>query len=156
MKTLGNEKQKSKEEEIHLIIQYWVRTLNIKLGWIYDFEKLVVNYVMFFITIIFIFDTFCSLSKLLNTFIGHTNRIYSIDYSTFDNNQFICSGSDDKTIRVWNIETNQQIQSFNKHSGSVYCVKFSPYHYYNYHQSVICSSSNNIIQFWDFKNNQQF
>ncbi|ETO10616.1 DNA double-strand break repair Rad50 ATPase, partial [Reticulomyxa filosa] len=39
--------------------------------------------------------------KLNNTFTGHTNTAWSIDYSTFDDCQFICSGSYDKTVRVW-------------------------------------------------------
>ncbi|ETO04925.1 hypothetical protein RFI_32471, partial [Reticulomyxa filosa] len=38
----------------------------------------------------------------------------------------------------------------------MYPVKFSSYHYYNHRQNVIYSSSNdNIIRFWDFKNNKQ-
>ncbi|ETO35184.1 G-protein beta WD-40 repeats containing protein [Reticulomyxa filosa] len=68
-------------------------------------------------------------------------HVNSIDYSTFDYGQFICSGSHDKTVRVWNIETNKQIQSFNGHLNYVYSVKFSPYHYYNHCCNIICSSS---------------
>ncbi|ETO01084.1 F-box and wd40 domain protein, partial [Reticulomyxa filosa] len=95
-------------------------------------------------------------SKLINTFTGHTNNVWSIDYSTFDDCQFICSGSDDKTARVWDIDNNKQIQSFNRHSSYVYCVKFSQYHYHNHRQNVICSSSyDDIIRFWDFKYNKK-
>ncbi|ETO32858.1 WD-40 repeat protein [Reticulomyxa filosa] len=159
MTTLENEEQistqllkKSKEEEIEIIIQYWLRTLKIKLGWIYDFDKLVVNYT----ARVFIFDTFRSSSKLLKTLNGHKMRLYSIDYSTFDDSQFICSGAADNTVRVWNIETNNQIQLCNEHSAWVYCVKFSSYYYHTNHRNVICSSSNNKnIRFWDFKHNQQ-
>ncbi|ETO32119.1 hypothetical protein RFI_04999, partial [Reticulomyxa filosa] len=94
--------------------------------------------------------------KLINTFTGHTDWVRSIDYSIFDDCQFICSGSDDKTVRVWDIDNNKQIQSFNGHSDSVYCVKFSSYHYHNNRQNVICSSSDdNTICFWDVKDNQQ-
>ncbi|ETO11137.1 hypothetical protein RFI_26239, partial [Reticulomyxa filosa] len=142
----------SKEEEIQTIIHYWVRTLNIQLGWIKDFDKFVVNYVY----TIFMFDTFRSSSKLINTFSGHKMAVYSIDYSTFDDCQFICSGSNDKTVRVWDIDKNKQIQSFNGHSGPVYCVKFSSYYYHNHRRNVICSSSDDkTIRFWDFKYNRQ-
>ncbi|ETO16051.1 hypothetical protein RFI_21312 [Reticulomyxa filosa] len=58
-----------------------------------------------------------------------------IDYSEFDGSQFICSGSEDKTVRVWDVETSKQIESFNGHSSEVYYDK--------------------TIRFWDFKNNQQ-
>ncbi|ETO36140.1 hypothetical protein RFI_00923 [Reticulomyxa filosa] len=102
------------------------------------------------------FDTFSSSSKLINTFTGHTKIVYSIDYSTFDNCQFICSGSRDKTVRVCDVDNNKQIQSFDGHLDSVRCVKFSSYYYHNNRQSVICSSSDdNTIRFWDFKHNKQ-
>ncbi|ETO15052.1 WD-repeat protein, partial [Reticulomyxa filosa] len=104
----------------------------------------------------FNFDLFHSSFKLINTFTGHTNWTRSIDYSTFGDCQFICSGSYDKTVRVWDVDKNKQIQSFNGHSYSVCCVKFSLYHYHNYRQHVICSSSlDKTIRFWNFKHNQQ-
>ncbi|ETO12530.1 WD-40 repeat protein [Reticulomyxa filosa] len=141
----------SPEEEIRIIVHHWIRTLNIKLGWIKDFDKLVVNYA----SIVFMFDTFLS-SKLINTFTGHTNWVRSIDYSTFDDCQFICSGSDDTTVRVWDVDNNKQIRLFNGHSKPVFCVKFSSYYYHNHHQNIICSSSSdNTIRFWDFKYNKQ-
>ncbi|ETO06054.1 WD-40 repeat protein, partial [Reticulomyxa filosa] len=141
------------EEEIKVIIWHWVRISNIKLGWIHDFVKLVINYVAPF----FMLDTFRYSSKLLKTFCGHTSYVCSIDCSTFGADQFICSGSADKTVRVWDVETNQQIRSFNGHSNTVYCVKFSPYHNNNNNnRHVICSSSvDNTIRFWDIKDDIQ-
>ncbi|ETO26870.1 G-protein beta WD-40 repeats containing protein [Reticulomyxa filosa] len=101
------------------------------------------------------FDRFCSSSGLLKTFAGHTDYVWGIDSTTFDNNQLICSGSSDKTVRVWNVETGKQIQLFDGHSSDVYCVKFSLYHYYHQGRTVICSSSHDrTIRFWDFKNGQ--
>ncbi|ETO35120.1 hypothetical protein RFI_01954 [Reticulomyxa filosa] len=144
--------KKSKEEEIQTIIQYWIRTLRIKLGWINDFDKFIINYV----TTIFMFDTFCSSSKLINKFTGHTNRINSIDYTIFDDNQFICSGSADETVCVWDIDNNKQIQIFRGHCYSVFCAKFSQYYNYNHHRNIICSSSNSkTIRFWDVKDSKE-
>ncbi|ETO05967.1 WD-40 repeat protein [Reticulomyxa filosa] len=142
----------SKQEEIQIIIQYWIRRLKIKLGWINDFNKLVTNYA----TTAFIIDSFRSSSKLLNTFTGHAGYVRSIDYSTLGDNQFICSGSSDSTIRIWDVDNNKQIQSFNEHSDDVRCVKFSQYYYHNNRQDVICSSSlDSTIRFWNIKNNRQ-
>ncbi|ETN99622.1 serine/threonine protein kinase, partial [Reticulomyxa filosa] len=98
------------------------------------------------------FDTFRSSSKLINTFTGHTDTVWTIDYSTFDDSQFICSGSNDKTVRVWDVYNNKQIQLLNGNSHVRY-VKFSLYHY---HQNVICFASNDKnIRFWDFKRNKK-
>ncbi|ETO31987.1 hypothetical protein RFI_05130 [Reticulomyxa filosa] len=105
---------------------------------------------------VFRFDTFHSSYKLPNGFHGHTGCVNSIDHSIFNSVQFLCSGSDDKTVRIWDIETNKQIQSFT-YSNNVCCVKFSPYHYHNHRRNVICSSSiDKKIYFWDVKDNKQF
>ncbi|ETO23390.1 WD-40 repeat-containing protein [Reticulomyxa filosa] len=106
-------------------------------------------------TPIFILESFCSTSKLLKTFNGHTEFANSIDYSTFDDRQFICSGSHDGTVRVWDVDTNKQIKSF-KHLDWVHYVKFSQYYYHNNHRNIICfSAEDNAIHFWDFKDNKQ-
>ncbi|ETO24450.1 G-protein beta WD-40 repeats containing protein [Reticulomyxa filosa] len=95
--------------------------------------------------------------KLLKTISRHSNTVYSIDCSTFNGSQLLCSGSSDKTVCVWDVKTNKLVQSFNRHSYLVYCVKFSQYHYHTHNRSVVCSSSqDNTIRFWDFKNNIQF
>ncbi|ETO05815.1 WD-40 repeat-containing protein, partial [Reticulomyxa filosa] len=80
----------------------------------------------------------------------------SIDYSAFDGGKFLCSGSEDKTVRVWDLDTNKQRQLFSGHLRSVNCVKFSPYYYHNHNRTVICSSSNDqTIRFWDIDNNNK-
>ncbi|ETO34830.1 WD-40 repeat protein [Reticulomyxa filosa] len=135
-----------KEEEIPLIIQHWIKILHIKFGWIYEFDKLVVNYVMF------IYFFFYAKQKIQM----HTDIVWSIDYSTFGDGQFICSGSGDETVRVWDVDNNKQIQSLHGHLFGVFCVKFSRYHYHHHRKNVICSSSlDNTIRFWDIKHNKQ-
>ncbi|ETO34632.1 hypothetical protein RFI_02458 [Reticulomyxa filosa] len=109
----------------------------------------------------FNFDLFQSSSKLLQTFVGHTNWVYCIDYSTFGgddgDDSLLCSGSEDKTIRIWNIKTTKQIKIFNGHSECVNCVKFSPYHYNCQYRKIVCfSSDDKTIRFWDIKDNKEF
>ncbi|ETO15139.1 WD-40 repeat protein, partial [Reticulomyxa filosa] len=101
-------------------------------------------------------DTFRSSSKLTKTFTGHTAFACTVDYSTFNDSQLLCSGSWDKTVRIWNTKTNKQIQSFSGHLSHVYCAKFSSYHYHNHRRNVVCSSSvDKTIRFWDIKDGRQ-
>ncbi|ETO12673.1 G-protein beta WD-40 repeats containing protein, partial [Reticulomyxa filosa] len=96
-------------------------------------------------------------AKLLKICHGHTSTVWSIDYSTFNDGQFLCSGSLDKTIRVWDIKTAKQLKIFHGHSDYVSCVKFSSYHHYNNHSLITCSaSSDSTIRFWDFKTEKTF
>ncbi|ETO06481.1 hypothetical protein RFI_30911 [Reticulomyxa filosa] len=108
------------EDKIQLILQNWIRRLHIRFGWINEFDKLVINYVY----AVFMFDKFCSSSKLINTFTVHTSFVYIIDYITFGDCQLICSGSYDTTVCVCDVDNNKQIQSFNGHSRASYCVNF--------------------------------
>ncbi|ETO31178.1 WD-repeat protein, partial [Reticulomyxa filosa] len=99
----------------------------------------------------FPFELVCTF-KLIKTFSGHNGCVNSIDYSTFDGGQFLCSGSDDKTIRVWDTDAAKQIKLLNGHDEYVNCVKFSLYHYYNNRRMVICSASDDkTIRFWNFE-----
>ncbi|ETO16797.1 hypothetical protein RFI_20541 [Reticulomyxa filosa] len=41
------------EKKIKIIIQYLIRILQINFGWVDDFDKLVVNYIMFYFILIF-------------------------------------------------------------------------------------------------------
>ncbi|ETO15070.1 WD-40 repeat-containing protein [Reticulomyxa filosa] len=141
----------SEEERISFIIGYWIRTLQITFGWINEFDKIVIRYYT-----TSLFNIFCVSSKLLNTLTGHTEELQSIDYKKFNDRQLICSGSCDKTVRVWDVDNNKQIQLFDKCPTSVNCVKFSSYHYNNNNNNVICISSNDRnIRFWDFEHNNQ-
>ncbi|ETO10801.1 WD-repeat protein, partial [Reticulomyxa filosa] len=162
--------ERNKKKEIQIIVQQWIRRLHITFGWTHGLGKIVVDYVMFYFLsfhvmkkiyllllpacTIFMLDQFCSSSKLINTLTGHTNWVHSIDYLAFDDQQIICSASQDNTVRVWDIDNNKQIE-FNRYSKCVACVKFSSYHYHN-RQHVICSSSDDkVIRFWNFKSNIQ-
>ncbi|ETO34226.1 hypothetical protein RFI_02868, partial [Reticulomyxa filosa] len=87
------------------------------------------------------FDSFKNLIKLSNIFNYHKELVNSIDYSTFDNSQIICSGSNDCTINVFNFDIKKEINKIilSKH---VECAKFSKYHYHNNKKNIEFSSFN--------------
>ena len=56
---------------------------------------------------------------------GHTNCVQSVAFSP--DGKCIVSGSEDKTIRLWDAETGGMLQSpLEGHEDSVWCVAFSP------------------------------
>jgi F-box and WD-40 domain protein 1/11 len=52
---------------------------------------------------------------------GHNECIYSLQY----NSQYLVSGSRDRTIRIWNLETRRLVRPpLAAHAGSVLCLQF--------------------------------
>ena len=74
--------------------------------------------------------------KIARTFDGHTSDVRSVSFSS--DGKYICSGSLDKTVRLWDIHTGENIRTFEGHTDRVNCVSFSPDGKY------ICSGSGDI------------
>ncbi|ETO01110.1 hypothetical protein RFI_36329, partial [Reticulomyxa filosa] len=69
----------------------------------------------------------------------------------------ILSGSADKSVRLWDIRSGEQIRLFNGHTHMVYAVEYSPLVIKNSicNSNVICSGSlDNTIRFWDIRLNK--
>ncbi|ETO35006.1 WD-40 repeat protein [Reticulomyxa filosa] len=93
--------------------------------------------------------------KLLKIFGEHLSTVYSLQYLSFDGNQYLCSGSVDKTVRVWDLNISKQIQIFTGHSDSVRSAKFSPYHR-NYSPMICSASGDKTIRFWYIKTAKEY
>jgi WD40 repeat protein len=76
------------------------------------------------------------------TFIGHIGHITCCVYSS-DAGRLL-SGSRDKTLRVWNIETGEEILTMSGHSEGVTACAFLPGE-----QRVVSLSYDNTIRIWD-------
>ncbi|KAG1812152.1 WD40-repeat-containing domain protein [Suillus subaureus] len=61
---------------------------------------------------------------IVKTLEGHSRRIYCIDISV--GNTLLASGSEDKTARIWNLETGKPVAGPFKSTGYVGAVRFSP------------------------------
>ena len=55
---------------------------------------------------------------------GHSGIVHSVCFSP--NGQRIVSGGQDKTLKVWDSKTGQEMLTLKGHSGSVTSVSFSP------------------------------
>src|SRR6266516_1726166 len=63
-------------------------------------------------------------SSLEQTLEGHSDWVTSVVFSP--DGSKVASGSDDRTVRIWNVATGQAEQTLEGHSGSVTSVVFSP------------------------------
>ncbi len=76
-----------------------------------------------------------------NQFTGHAQDIYSLDFAR--NGRLIASGSGDRTVRLWDIETNQQVLFFEIEDG-VTTVAISPDNRF-----VAAGSLDKSVRVWD-------
>jgi WD40 repeat protein len=61
---------------------------------------------------------------LQKTLIGHSSSVNAVAISP--DGKILASGSRDKTIKLWNLVTGEQIRTFTGYSNSVYSVAISP------------------------------
>lgn len=75
---------------------------------------------------------------------AHNECIYTIQYT----GKYLVSGSRDKTIRIWNLETRRLIRPpLRAHSGSVLCLQFDPD---PKEDLIVSGSSDATIVLWKF------
>eukprot|EP00920_Eleutheroschizon_duboscqi_P025546 GHVT01062852.1.p1 GENE.GHVT01062852.1~~GHVT01062852.1.p1 ORF type:complete len:966 (-),score=220.35 GHVT01062852.1:995-3892(-) len=59
--------------------------------------------------------------------LGHERGVNCIEYSPSGDRPYLLSGSDDKTVRVWDYQTKQCLQVLSGHSKNVTAVCFHPH-----------------------------
>ncbi|CAD8116432.1 unnamed protein product [Paramecium primaurelia] len=79
---------------------------------------------------------------------GHIGTVYQVCFS--NDGSLLASGSDDETIRLWDVKSGQQKAKLDGHSGTVYSVRFSADG-----TSLISSSDDELICLWDLKTNEE-
>ncbi|ETO01155.1 WD-40 repeat protein [Reticulomyxa filosa] len=58
----------------------------------------------------------------------------------------------DKTVRVWDVDNNKQIQSFKGHTDFVWSVKYGSNELLN---TILSGSQDNIVCLWDIRSGEQ-
>jgi F-box and WD-40 domain protein 1/11 len=79
---------------------------------------------------------------------GHSDSVYCLEFDS----KRIVTGSRDRTVKVWSLETGKFIASFRGHAGSVLCLKFDkewdaidP----DAHGFMVTGSSDYSVMVWD-------
>jgi WD40 repeat protein/tRNA A-37 threonylcarbamoyl transferase component Bud32 len=80
-------------------------------------------------------------STVVHTLRGHTSLIMDARFSP--NGHRLVSASDDKTARVWDVQTGQELFCFHLHSGAVSEANFSPDG-----QRIASTSADQTVKVW--------
>ncbi len=67
--------------------------------------------------------------------------INAVDFSP--DNHYVAIGSDDKTVRIWNLATGEDIYTFKGHQGAVFAIDYSPDG-----QVLVSASADKTIRKW--------
>ena len=80
--------------------------------------------------------------RCIRTFEGHKDDVYSVSFSP--DGRYAISGSEDYTLKLWDVASGECIRTFEGHEMGVYSVSFSPDGRY-----VISGSLDETLKLWD-------
>lgn len=85
--------------------------------------------------------------RCIQTYQGHSRDVYTVAFAA--DGSTLASGSGDKTVRVWNLDTGQCCKTLHGQTNQVLSVTFSPDG-----QSLAAVSLDQTIRLWDWRSGQ--
>jgi serine/threonine protein kinase len=82
------------------------------------------------------------------TLIGHSDEVNSLAINSSGTS--LVSASDDKTIKIWNLNDTQEIRTLKGHLDKVYTVAISPDA-----QTLVSGSQDNTVKVWKFNTGKE-
>ncbi|MFM2064854.1 MAG: hypothetical protein RLZZ507_4525, partial [Cyanobacteriota bacterium] len=86
--------------------------------------------------------------RLLRTLSGHSGSVNAVAVTA--DNQRVISGSDDNTVKVWNLQTGEELFTLNGHSDWVQAVAVTADN-----QRVISGSDDNTVKVWNLQTGEE-
>jgi eukaryotic-like serine/threonine-protein kinase len=83
-----------------------------------------------------------------SAFAGHTDKVFSIAFSP--DGHTALSASRDKTLKLWDLATGQEIRSFTGHTNGIHSVAFSPDGH-----TALSASDDKTLKLWDVATGQE-
>jgi WD40 repeat protein len=84
----------------------------------------------------------------LRTMTGHKGAVTTVAYSP--DGKFILSGSEDKTLKLWNAEDGKEVRTLTGHRGAVTGVAFG-----STRDMAVSGSADGAVRLWDVATGQQ-
>jgi WD40 repeat protein len=72
---------------------------------------------------------------------GHTDEISAAAYSP--DGKRIVSASEDKTLKIWDAHSGEELSTLRGHADNITCVAFSP------DGKRVASGSRGVVKLWD-------
>lgn len=104
-----------------------------------------------------------SSGQVLKSFRGHSNGVWSVAFSPMPPNPpyqgglggILASGSDDQTVRLWDISNGKALRTLQGHTGWVWSVAFSPMGNQGGLVQILASSgADRTVRIWDVATGQ--
>ncbi len=86
--------------------------------------------------------------SLVRTLVGHSSSVYAVALSA--DGKYVISGSHDKTLKVWNWQTGEQLLTLEGHSSLVTALTITPDGKY-----VISGSDDKTLKVWNWQTGEQ-
>ncbi len=86
--------------------------------------------------------------SLVRTLVGHSDSVNAVALSA--DGKYLISGSDDKTLKVWNWQTGEELRTLNGHSSSVKALALTPDGKY-----VISGSGDRTLKVWNWQTGEE-
>ncbi|XP_050374768.1 COMPASS-like H3K4 histone methylase component WDR5A [Argentina anserina] len=80
------------------------------------------------------------------TFEGHDQGVSVSDLAFSADSRLLVSASDDKTLRLWDLDSGRRLQTLRGHTNYVFCVNFNPQA-----NMIVSGSFDETVRIWDVK-----